>query len=65
MDTNQKCWEYMNCGKEEECPAYPNHGHSCFSVTATVCRGSVQGTYDEKAGACRNGCKFYKQMFGS
>ncbi len=63
MDTSQNCWEFKKCGKEKECPAYPIYGTSCNSVTATRCRGAIQGTYDEKAGACRTTCDFYKKMF--
>ena len=63
MDTSQDCWEFKKCGKEKECPAYPDSGKSCYSITATLCRGTTQGTYDEKAGACRTTCDFYKKMF--
>jgi hypothetical protein len=53
------CWEYKKCRKEKECPAYPNHGRICFSVTGTVCLGEVQGTYQEKIKMCRERCTFY------
>lgn len=55
------CWEYQKCGKEENCPAYPKHGRICFSVTGTVCRGEVQGTYQEKIKICREHCNFYRE----
>lgn len=54
------CWEFMKCEREQECPAYPNNGRTCFSVTGTVCRGETQGTYQEKIKKCREMCDFYK-----
>jgi methyl-accepting chemotaxis protein len=54
-----KCWEYQKCGKEQECPAHPDHGFSCWTIPGTVCRGERQGTYDQKIGACRTLCGYY------
>jgi len=54
------CWEYVDCNREDQCPAYPNDGRVCFSVTGTICRGEVQGTYQEKIKKCRELCDFYK-----
>ncbi len=54
------CWEYMKCGKEEECPAYPDHGFECWTVEGTVCRGRRQGDYDTKIGSCRIACRYYE-----
>jgi methyl-accepting chemotaxis protein len=55
------CWEYQKCGREKECPAYPKHGRICFSVTGTVCRGELQGSYQEKIRKCRELCDFYSK----
>jgi hypothetical protein len=59
------CWEVTNCGKQEDCPAYPNHGRACFAVTGTLCRGEKQPSYDAKIGKCRELCVFYKQIMGT
>ncbi len=63
MATSQDCWEFMKCGREKECPAYPHNGRMCYSVTATTCRGEVQGEYKVKAEKCRTSCEFYKRLF--
>jgi hypothetical protein len=56
------CWEVTKCGRETECPAYPLHGRACFAVTATMCRGKRQGSYEAKIEKCRQECAFYKKM---
>jgi len=56
------CWEVLKCGRESGCPAFPDHGRQCFSVTGTVCRGKEQGTYKDKIHACRSTCAFYANM---
>ncbi|MGO9568576.1 MAG: two-CW domain-containing protein [Desulfomonilaceae bacterium] len=56
------CWETVKCKRESGCPAYPNQGRNCFAVTATMCRGEKQGSYDEKIRKCREVCNFYKGM---
>jgi methyl-accepting chemotaxis protein len=62
----QRCWEVMKCGKEQECPAYPDNGFACWNVPATVCRGQVQGGYSDKIGECRIRCEYYNGvMMGS
>lgn len=53
------CWEHLKCGKELECPAYPQNGATCWNVEGTLCRGSRQGDYESKIGACRFDCLFY------
>ena len=44
----QNCLEEVLCARREDCPAYPDHGRSSFAVTATLCKGEKQGSYDEK-----------------
>ncbi len=61
----KNCWEYMGCGMEQNCPAYPNYGRSCFAVTGTYCRGEKQTSYDHKIAKCRELCPFYKHMMGA
>ncbi len=56
------CLEALQCKREENCLAYPDHGRNCFAVTGTTCRGKVQGSYDEKVNACRSVCPFYKDL---
>jgi hypothetical protein len=62
------CWEIKGCGREEGgrnadalgvCPAYPDHGHSCWIIAGTFCGGEVQGTYARKSGFCTI-CEVYK-----
>jgi len=63
------CWEAKNCGripggaeaaKLGVCPAYPNHGTNCSSVTGTLCGGKVQGSFAQKLGDCAD-CDFYQE----
>jgi hypothetical protein len=56
------CWEFLKCGREAGCPAYPDHGKECFAVTGTTCRGEKQGSYDDKIHKCRETCGFYGNM---
>jgi methyl-accepting chemotaxis protein len=56
------CWQALRCGKEHECPAYPNHGRTCIAVTGTLCRGEKQGSYLEKVDSCRALCSFYREI---
>jgi hypothetical protein len=54
-----KFWEFMRCGKEVGCPAYPDHGFQCWNVAGTLCRSERQGNYEQKVGACRQKCEYY------
>jgi len=54
------CWQYRKCGKEHQCPAYPERGFTCWTVEGTLCRGERQGNYDQKIGSCRTQCEFYQ-----
>jgi len=49
------CWEMKNCPSERRdiCPAYPNQGSTCWTVTGTQCGGKEQGSYHEKIANCR------------
>lgn len=31
-----RCWEYMRCGSEIVCAAYPDCGHKCWEVAGTL-----------------------------
>jgi hypothetical protein len=53
------CWEYLKCGLEDKCPAYPKHGCDCWNVTGTVCCGDARSGYDDKIGHCRVACNYY------
>ena len=59
------CWEYKKCGKEKDCPAHPHKGTTCYAATATVCRGKIQGDYEDKIKACRTTCDYYKYLMSS
>jgi len=54
-----RCWEHRKCGKEKDCPAFPNHGFVCWTVEGTLCRGERQGDYGQKIHGCREQCDFY------
>lgn len=64
----KNCWEIKKCGREEGgdkveklgvCVSYPNHGHSCWIVAGTFCKGEVQGTFAQKQKLCVI-CDVYK-----
>ena len=59
--TTALCWEVKNCPTERHnsCPAYPENGQECWSVTGTLCGGKEQGTYQEKMANCRK-CNVYE-----
>jgi methyl-accepting chemotaxis protein len=61
---SQSCWEWMYCGAERGCPAYPNHGRDCWEVDGTLCRGEKQGAAQEKGQDCITLCKFMEGVFG-
>lgn len=56
------CWEFKKCGKEKDCPAWPNNGRICFSIEKTLCRGEIQGQYLQKIDKCRETCDFYAHL---
>lgn len=58
----KKCWDSLQCGQQNSCPAYPDNGRNCFAVTATLCRGEEQGSYEDKIAKCRDTCGFYQGM---
>ena len=33
------CWDHMNCGKENQCPAYPERGFDCWAVPVLCAEG--------------------------
>jgi methyl-accepting chemotaxis protein len=61
MAEGGNCWDIMNCGSEKDCPAYPDNGKTCFSVAKTLCKGEVQGTYEQKIQNCRV-CQVYDKL---
>lgn len=62
-DDVRNCWEFMVCGKEQNCPAFPDFGRACFAVTGTRCKGKEQGSYALKISHCRS-CGFYGELMG-
>jgi hypothetical protein len=52
------CWEFIKCGKERFCPAYPNRGRKCALVV-----GNLDGRTPRGPLACKKDCAtcpFYK-----
>lgn len=62
MSQSGPCWEFLKCGREGVCPAYPDYGFDCYKVTGTECRGETQGSYEEKIAKCRATCAFYNDL---
>jgi methyl-accepting chemotaxis protein len=62
--TTLQCWEAKDCpiSRRNQCPAYPDQGRICFSVTGTLCRGEVQGNYMEKKAECEAKCDFFFEV---
>ncbi|MBU0673942.1 MAG: hypothetical protein KJ950_04795 [Proteobacteria bacterium] len=48
------CWEMKNCpgDRRDLCPAYPDQGSACWTVTGTQCGGKEQGSYHDKITNC-------------
>lgn len=62
------CWVFKKCGREKGgnkvhemgvCPAWPDDGYSCATVTGTFCGGTVQETFATKIGSCAK-CDYFK-----
>lgn len=56
------CWDILECGKEHQCPAYPNHGYDCWNITGTLCCADSRAAYKDKVGHCREACAFYQKV---
>lgn len=56
------CWEFKNCGRELDCPAYPDRGTDCAWVTGTLCDGKVQGIFGMKLATCIK-CDYYRSPY--
>jgi hypothetical protein len=58
------CWEYNSCPKDkyEKCPAYPQNGHDCWTVTGRKygCGKNEAPSFFEKLFFCKNSCDFFK-----
>lgn len=62
------CWEIKKCGREKDgenekksgaCPAYPDHGHSCWVIAGTFCSGEICGTFAKNETICVD-CDVYR-----
>ena len=62
--TELQCWDAKKCptDRKEKCPAYPDQGRICFSVSGTLCRGEVQGNYLAKKAECEKLCDFFFEV---
>ena len=67
---NSPCWEYLKCGREKGgknvdekgiCPAYPDYGRFCWTMSGTLCDKEVHGTFATKKLHCIN-CKFFVKV---
>ncbi len=50
------CWAITKCPPERKkaCPAWEfNAGNLCWFINGTICKGSVQKTWEEKIALCR------------
>ena len=61
------CWEVMKCGRAcegepggdfETCPAYPDHGHSCWIVAGSFCRAYSPAAVCDGQYGCTH-CEIY------
>jgi hypothetical protein len=59
MPVTTACWDYLNCNKKDQCPAYPKYGTHCWDIAHTLCNNQKQGNYHEKIGSCRSDCSYY------
>ena len=66
------CWDFMECGVKEDCPAYSetrldgehggiNGGRACWVAAGTFCNGPVKGFFAGKLSSCRQ-CDFYEHV---
>jgi hypothetical protein len=59
------CWEYKNCPKEvfNICPAYPENGSTCYTITGVKCVEGKTGfsCVEEQVGHCGR-CDFYAHL---
>ncbi len=46
-----RCWEVKQCAKPE-CPSYEADDHRCWLTAGTLCGGTVQGDFAQKAESC-------------
>jgi hypothetical protein len=57
----KQCWEYMGCGKDRGCPAYPDYGRLCWPIAGTKCRQGARGAHAQSLGDCE-ACEFFKAV---
>ncbi|MFH2137609.1 MAG: hypothetical protein ABII88_03775 [Candidatus Omnitrophota bacterium] len=41
-----RCWEYMRCGEEQSCPAYPDRGEDCWLHAGTMSGSDAERRMD-------------------
>jgi len=59
-NTLSHCWEVENCDKSD-CPAYKSTNLECWTLNRTICRNSIQGSFEEKIEECVN-CQVFKNI---
>jgi hypothetical protein len=58
------CWDIQACPMDlrEKCPAWEFQcGHLCWFISGTMCKGEVQGSWENKMKICRE-CKVFHSM---
>lgn len=56
-----KCWELTKCGKEKDCPAYPENGTRCAHIRGTSCHSNGDNIV-KKVSKCFN-CVFFNSEY--
>jgi len=59
-NTLSHCWEVEDC-MQSDCPAYKSTNLECWTLNHTICRNSIQGSFEEKIQECVN-CQVFKNM---
>jgi len=57
------CWEFMHCGREDECPVFEQKaGRKCWQVHFTFCNKETRNkSVADKMAVCRE-CAFYRYV---
>ncbi|MBI4846730.1 MAG: hypothetical protein HY810_09730 [Candidatus Omnitrophica bacterium] len=48
-----RCWEYMRCGEETACSAYPDAGEHCWEVSGTMRSSEAERRLEKQAKIAR------------
>jgi hypothetical protein len=59
-----RCWEFMKCGREQNCPAHPHSGHECWTMAGTACRGRNEPAGMGEVNGFTRQCPFFQISTG-